>query len=606
MAPDDLPANVRLGHVEVTPDGSILASGSVGGDGYEIPGIPVVVKLKPDGKPNMSFSSGGASQIDTLSGARLVELLPEAGGGMVLATATSLVKLKESGMLEGGFGVRGKVSSVSTKYLGGLPITAAGLDANGRIVVATGTYHEGLYLARFTGSGELDETFGGDGTVHIAAPHPGGLIYPTEVGFDAFGRIIVAGEIDYAGGAMRLLPDGQLDPDFGPGGNGFTGPFGDDETYGNFYGAQDLVVDPAGAIRVYGIQNRNLYFNDNMGYSFGEGGMPIGPPHNFGFGGSGVFAETPDGGIASTEGPFRHQSFGFSVVKSNADFRYGPRLSAGESNTTAIVYSPGDDTLVAVGEAEGRECTDVCRATTYGVVARIDADTGEPTPGFGTGGAMLIPQNKCSYGESEPEEVDPPTPWNRCRVKPPQFKSKIAFTNSRSRRPALSGTVKLTGAPRGPAFLKRKLEIRLPHRLKLKPGRARKRLSTTVTGTGPADTEISVKGRVVVIKVRPDFSGFDPYENDPFLPEAPPSNGPVRFKFSLKPGAFKPLPKPVRRMRLNFALRGTYAPSRTFVETDPDSNVFNEDATSVWSAPNSASTVVKVRPVKLRGRKHQP
>ncbi len=598
IQPAGLLVHSPLAKTIVRPNGSILAAGwtSPVYDQNAAP-IPFVIKLGSDGGVESGFSDGGVLRLDDLPGEVPRDLLASPGGGFTLITNRSIVKINENGSLRKNFADDGVLRRMPAADTGGVSMTATGMDANGRIVVAGATYHEGIYAARYTAAGTLDTSFGSEGIVHIVAPHPGGLVNAFEVGFDALGRIVVAGEIDYAGGAMRLLENGQLDPSFGPGGNGFTGLFGDDETYGIFEGVYDLAVDPDGEIRVYGVYNPQLYDHRNAGYFFDDGGMPTGPPTSYGFGGSGVFAETPDGGMASTEAPFRGQSFGFSVLKSNADFTYRPSLSPGESNTKAIAYSPDDNALVAVGEASGRECTNTCSEKTYGVVAKIDADTGEPTPGFGTGGAMLIPANQCHYGKSDPYDHDVPTPWNRCRVKPPKFKAKISFTHPKSRKPGINGVVVLTGAPRSPGFLKRKLMVTLPGRLKLRSKNLRKRLVTKVTGAAPAFTDVSVKGRSLVIKYRPDFSGFDPYE-ELFSITLPPSNGRTRFQFRLRPGALKPIRKSVRRSRLNFRLYGTYAPSSTFSEAFDVSDY--QGVTSIWSGPNSASMVSKARPVKRK------
>ncbi|MBK8293877.1 MAG: hypothetical protein IPK93_03535 [Solirubrobacterales bacterium] len=593
MSPADLSPDSSLGRVFVTPDGSILAQGAVGGDGWHDPGTPLILKFRPDGEPDTDFAEGGALRLDSLKG-QSAGLLYEPGAGMVVISGGSLMKLDASGSVDSGFGVNGTVSSISSEYLGGLRMTAIALDAVGGIVVAGGTYKGDFRLARFTNRGAPDESFGGDGTVQIAKPNPGGMIFPDALAVDRLSRIVAVDGTGRSPTAMRLMPNGDLDPSFGPGGNGFTGPFEPEDVFRDFTGSRDLVIGPDGGIHLYGVTNPNVYFYSNVGYFLDPDGKSEALFHDYGFGGSGVFAETPGGGIATTEAPFRGQSFGFSVGRSDADFWYKPRLAPKETNTNDITYSPSDNTLVSVGEAKGSECTATCSDKTYGVIAKIDADSGKPVPGFGTGGAKLVPENKCSYGEAEPFDPGVSTPWHRCRVKPPRIKPKIAVAGGGGRKPGFRGHVRLAAAPTAPAFLKRTLRIKLPKRLKLKRDKARNKLYARVIGAGEAETKVSLKGRVITIKLRPGSSGFDPNANYPAR-TYPPENGPVSFKFGIKRGGLKPIGKASRHMRLGFRLRATYAASGTFSE-DFDGLLPEHLPTSAWAGPNSATKVVRVRP----------
>ena len=105
--------------------------------------------------------------------------------------------------------------------------TDGALDGQGRIVVAGATSkeggHTGMAVARFTATGAVDRTFGGDGAVAIEF----GADVPAEaVAVAPDGKIVVAG-VRRSGTAppritvVRLNEDGTLDRAFGDAGRLF-------------------------------------------------------------------------------------------------------------------------------------------------------------------------------------------------------------------------------------------------------------------------------------------------------------------------------------------------------------------------------------------------
>ncbi len=142
-----------------------------------------VAVLDPTGQLDKSFSSDGIAEVDQVKGNERGDALAlDAGGGLVVASA--------------GGGVKGNT-----------------------------------VVSRFDPSGNLDAAFG----KRTIDPSPGLATFPLAMAIQANGRILIAGfsyvEIDpgvYTGGRImvaRLLPGGEADQSFAPGGARlYTGP----------------------------------------------------------------------------------------------------------------------------------------------------------------------------------------------------------------------------------------------------------------------------------------------------------------------------------------------------------------------------------------------
>ncbi len=114
------------------------------------------------------------------------------------------------------------------------PFSAMALQSDGKIVIVGALYSPSLFVAaRFLPNGQLDTTFGGyngqiPGTVTIPAiaktQNENDYCYAIAIQPD--GKIVmggIAGLSSYLFAAVRLLPNGQLDPSFNPNGqNGAT------------------------------------------------------------------------------------------------------------------------------------------------------------------------------------------------------------------------------------------------------------------------------------------------------------------------------------------------------------------------------------------------
>ena len=122
------------------------------------------------------------------------------------------------GDLDRSFGRNGIVSTGARESEG----RALALQQNGRIV-AVGTGGEGgIEIDRFLRDGGLDPTFGNGGRATVLNTAGIHSVYPAAAGIDSQGRIVVAGALSEVGTpsdsdimVSRVLPGGDLDTSFG-------------------------------------------------------------------------------------------------------------------------------------------------------------------------------------------------------------------------------------------------------------------------------------------------------------------------------------------------------------------------------------------------------
>ena len=208
--------------VIVRPNGKIVAAGTAAGF-RKI----ALVRYKPDGTLDPTFGGGGLAFADVApgrsEGAR--DLAAQANGklvagGSVGALQFALVRFTRSGVLDTSFGGDGVV----TADFGDQESAAAvAIQTDGKIV-AGGTGEEGgVVLARFKSDGSPDPTFDGDGKVVASI-----ATTANDVVVQEDGRIVAAGTDGLGFGLARFEVDGSLDPTFGSGGTVSTNFPGDD------------------------------------------------------------------------------------------------------------------------------------------------------------------------------------------------------------------------------------------------------------------------------------------------------------------------------------------------------------------------------------------
>lgn len=202
----------------------------------------VLIRLDSSGVPDAGFST---STTDILFGsydiAEGLDILPD--GSIIQAgfsytqwpstdlSVISLVKYKHNGSLDSTFDTDGKrtlnFSAVGTpvhRWVG----TAVAAQPDGKMVIAgyglnsAGSYSVALVF-RLLPNGSLDPAFGPSGGYSILYGFPGGYINPSfwALDLEQDGRIVLAGSAQNAASGkqeamvVRLLPDGTMDGSFG-------------------------------------------------------------------------------------------------------------------------------------------------------------------------------------------------------------------------------------------------------------------------------------------------------------------------------------------------------------------------------------------------------
>ncbi len=234
--------------VAVQPDGKILVAGTVD----EKNGVAsfVLERLDTDGSLDASFGQGGlVSNVVSFGVSRFGALLVQQDGKIVEVGYTDqdfqggvthpsfvAIRLDADGTLDAGFGVNGvsvNPDSVANSMFGNpYTINSAVLAPDGTIVLAGGGYTSSGQAADFVSKlepdGQLDPTFGTDGTAIVPIQYSPGL--PTGasaivagLALQSDGQIVVAGTVNVEGAnhvvitgdLIRLDADGTQDTSFG-------------------------------------------------------------------------------------------------------------------------------------------------------------------------------------------------------------------------------------------------------------------------------------------------------------------------------------------------------------------------------------------------------
>jgi uncharacterized delta-60 repeat protein len=130
----------------------------------------------------------------------------------------ALVRLQADGALDPGFGTGGVLTDHG--FPGPSRIRGVAVDSAGNVVVAVAVGNTGMYgLARLTGQGDPDPTFGGTGFIVTGVAHPAAESVAAfqPIGLQSDDRVILGGgDGDFV--VARFTGDGQLDASFGAGG----------------------------------------------------------------------------------------------------------------------------------------------------------------------------------------------------------------------------------------------------------------------------------------------------------------------------------------------------------------------------------------------------
>jgi hypothetical protein len=230
-------------------------------------------------------------------------------------------------------------------------------------------------------------------------------------------------------------------------------------------------------------------------------------------------------------------------------------FSPGPSGSYGIASLSGGTELLATGYAVGGDCSlPGCPARSFIALEKVSRDNGAPVQGFGTNGAVLIPDNRCRYGKSD---VATPSPtWTMCRIQPPSIIGKAKISGKR-KNPSLWAQVTLAKPPSQPGALIQRVRLTLPRALRAKQPRKSGKLRVRVGTEDTGSSTVSVQGRSVLVTFTPEFDGSNPVDPTDL------HNAPIRVTVNIARGYFKPLRKGVRIKRLRIPVRAAYDPSLT-------------------------------------------
>jgi uncharacterized delta-60 repeat protein len=225
--------------VLVQPDGKVVVAGTGNQD-------IAVSRLLPDGSYDLTFHEGGTARLDFGGPDFGLAVALQPDGKIVVAGATSagaatvVVRLDQSGVLDPTFDFDGvQTIAYDASSLG----TAVALQPDGKIVVAgPGGNFEDFAIARLNPNGGADPSFAGSGEKLIDV---GGEDYAAALVLQPNGKIVIVGSNDGDVAAVRLQPDGSLDPAFGGSGTVFL-DFGSNEF------GKGVALQPDGKLVVVG------------------------------------------------------------------------------------------------------------------------------------------------------------------------------------------------------------------------------------------------------------------------------------------------------------------------------------------------------------------
>ena len=299
--------------VAIQADGRIVAAGGAAVTAFD--GAFALVRFGPDGARDATFGDAGIVVTNLSPGDDgAADIAIQADQQIVVAGTANgrfaVARYDPDGTPDATFGGDG---SVRTDVAAGYD-NAAGvaIDAGGNIVVA-GTGGDGSFaLVRYGPDGTPDPSFGGGDGV-VTTDLTDGYDSANAVAIDAEGNLVVVGEAgfccEYTGrlGIVRYEPDGDLDPTFGGDGTVITNLSPTDDAGG------DVAIQPDGRIVVAGTEGfdglRSRFalarYTDagTLDATFGGNGWIV-TSFSRGFDAAHAIAIQPDGAIVAAGGSY--------------------------------------------------------------------------------------------------------------------------------------------------------------------------------------------------------------------------------------------------------------------------------------------------------------
>jgi uncharacterized delta-60 repeat protein len=276
--------------VAIQNDGKIVVAGATtsADSGLDF----AIVRYLPDGDLDASFGDGGRAVVSLSDDTDTAYTLLVQKDGKIVAAGTAnrgagttgldfaLVRLNTDGSLDDSFGEDGSVitafgSDAASNVI--YALASQELDGEERLLAAGG---EGDFtIARYSADGELDASFGADGSVNGVFGSVIGAARAVRTTSD--GRIVVGGHQSHDFALARFDASGALDTDFGEAGKVVT-PVSE----ANWDEAQGLAIEADGKVVLGGWTYEGGGSNGNFAlarYSaegaldrdFGEGGIVV-------------------------------------------------------------------------------------------------------------------------------------------------------------------------------------------------------------------------------------------------------------------------------------------------------------------------------------------
>ncbi len=270
--------------IAIQPDGKLLMVGSFDGTSQDFG----MARFNTDGSEDITFDKDGRAHTDFFGNRDRANAVALQSDGKILVAGSAfrnsttkdefaLARFNSDGSLDNDFNEDGLVT---TDFLGGADYaTAIAVQADGKIVVAGYIYNGTNYdfaLARYTGTGDLDTTFSGDGKVVTDLTGKSDSAYALIM---VGNQLVVVGEAkngynnDFA--LARYDTNGNLDTSFGNEGIVFTDFASDDDK------GRAVALQQDGKLVVAGFR-KDAYSNDfalarydsngSLDATFGDGG----------------------------------------------------------------------------------------------------------------------------------------------------------------------------------------------------------------------------------------------------------------------------------------------------------------------------------------------
>ncbi len=255
------------------PDGKILTTGTLTGE----PGDKAfLARFERDGSPDVSFGNNGREILPVYYPSGATCMTRQADEKILIAGYIEssyqrynvlIARFHSDGALDSTFGQQGIV----VQHFGSDYELAYSIETqpDGNILIAGRTGDLGnLFLARYTETGQADQTFGSNGWVlWNIAPNGTDAVY--DLGIQPDGKIVAAGYSGNDIALLRLLPDGQPDPSFGTDGLVQT------DYLGQFDQANALAILSDGSIMISGATyNGQEYGCDLLVARYQSNGQP--------------------------------------------------------------------------------------------------------------------------------------------------------------------------------------------------------------------------------------------------------------------------------------------------------------------------------------------